>query len=59
MEEHADFVDAFRASFADMSKRYRVEIPLSEIAYVHHMLHVRLADLGKRTDIAGLILEDE
>lgn len=59
VEEHADFVDAFRASFADMSKRYRVEIPLSEIAYVHHMLHVRLADLGKRTDIAGLILEDE
>ena len=58
-KEHPGFVDAFRMAFVDMSKRYRVEIPLSEIAYVHHMLHVRLVDLGKRSDIAGLILEDE
>lgn len=56
---HGDFIAAFRSAFAEMSKRYRVEIPLSEIAYVHHMLHVRLADLGKRADIAELVLEDE
>ena len=42
-----------------MTQRYRVEIPISEIAYVHHMLHVPVADTSKAARIAGMILEDE
>lgn len=57
--EHADFIEWFREAFIDMTRRYRVEIPVSEIAYVHHMLHVKLADAKGRASIAGMILEDE
>lgn len=32
--DHQDFIDAFRTSFADISSRYKVEIPIAEIAYV-------------------------
>ena len=35
VREHADFVTNFRESFADICRRYRVEVPVSEIAYVH------------------------
>ncbi len=57
--EHADFIGWFREAFSDMTRRYRVEIPVSEIAYVHHMLHVKPADAKARLSIAGMILEDE
>ncbi len=33
--EHADFVSRFRESFAGICRRYRVEVPVSEIAYVY------------------------
>ncbi len=57
--EEADFIRCFREAFIDMSTRYRVEIPISEVAYVHHMLRVPVADTGKTTRISGMILEDE
>lgn len=57
--DHADFIENFREAFIDMTRRYRVEIPVSEIAYVHHMLHVSMADAQKKVEIAGMILEDE
>ena len=57
--EHGDFIRHFREAFVDMTQRYRVEIPISEIAYVHHMLHVPVADTSKAARIAGMILEDE
>lgn len=57
--EHGDFVRWFREAFADMCNRYRVEIPVSEIAYVHHMLHVAMAEPGNKTVFANIILEDE
>lgn len=57
--EHGDFVRWFREAFSDMSSRYRVEIPISEIAYVHHMLHVTMAEPGAKTVFADIILEDE
>lgn len=59
MAHHADFVAWFREAFADMSRRYRVEIPASEVAYVYHMLHVPAAESGHATSVAHLILEDE
>ena len=57
--DHADFIEWFREAFVDMTRRYRVEIPVSEISYVHHMLHVKMADAKGRATIAGMILEDE
>lgn len=57
--DHADFVEWFREAFIDMTRRYHVEIPVSEISYVHHMLHVKLGDAKERATIAGMILEDE
>ena len=35
VREHAEFVAQFRESFADICRRYRVEVPVSEIAYVY------------------------
>lgn len=57
--ERAEFVRCFREAFADMARRYRVEIPVSEISYVHHMLHVPAAKGAKAATIGGVILEDE
>lgn len=57
--EHNDFIDCFRKAFEDMSRRYRVKIPDSEIAYVHHMLNVEIADRHGRTNVMNVILEDE
>ncbi len=57
--DHADFIGWFREAFVDMTRRYRVEIPVSEISYVHHMLHVKMGDAKDRATIAGMILEDE
>lgn len=57
--EHGDFVRWFRGAFSDMCERYRVEIPISEIAYVHHMLHVAIAEPNSKTVFTDIILEDE
>lgn len=57
--DHVDFIEWFREAFVDMTRRYRVEIPVSEISYVHHMLHVKMGDAKGRATIAGMILEDE
>lgn len=35
VREHAGFVTQFRESFSDICRRYRVEVPVSEIAYVY------------------------
>lgn len=37
-KEHADFVLWFRESFHDLAQRYRVDIPVSEIAYVYDFM---------------------
>ena len=57
--ENGEFIKWFRKAFEDMSRRYRVEIPESEIAYVHHMLHVTMADRRERVSVMNVILEDE
>lgn len=38
VEEHADYVLWFRESFHDLAQRYRVDIPVSEIAYVYDFM---------------------
>jgi len=57
--ENEDFIRWFRLSFGDMCRRYKVEIPVSEVAYVHHMLNVDMADRGETIRTGGKTLEDE
>lgn len=57
--KHADFIGWFRQSFDDMCHKYKVGIPLSEIAYVYHMLQNVPAEQDHNADIADAILEDE
>ena len=45
-EERADFIESFRQSFSSISTRYRVEVPVSEIAYV--FVHKRERRPGAR-----------
>lgn len=33
--DHADFIEAFRKSFADISAHYHVDVPITEIAYAY------------------------
>lgn len=55
--DHADFIRCFRAAFDDMSRRYRVTIPVSEIGYVHHMLREPCGNATATATIA--LMEDE
>ena len=57
--ENEEFIRWFRASFSDMCKRYKVEIPVSEVAYVHHMLNVDMADRDEKPGTPERRLEDE
>lgn len=57
--DHHDFIDWFRQAFDEMCRRYRVEIPVTEIAYVHHMLMMPQEKAGYKNSIASLVLEDE
>lgn len=41
--EHASFIEAFRQSFADISAHYRVEVPVTEIAYAYDYVNSRHA----------------
>lgn len=59
VRDYGEFIDWFRKAFDGMSRRYRVEIPVSEIAYVHHMLHVRMAEKDERARVMNVILDDE
>lgn len=57
--DHADFIWAFREAFVGMTERYHTKIPVSEIGYIYHMLHVPESGRGNATPFADVILEDE
>lgn len=57
VREHADFVTQFRESFADICRRYRVEVPVSEIAYVH--AYIQEMSSAQATPVGGDAGEDE
>ena len=50
--EHADFIEAFRRSFAGISTHYRVEVPVTEIAYAYDYISSRHAP-RKRVNSEG------
>lgn len=37
--EHADFIEAFRKSFSEISEHYNVEVPVTEIAYAFDYIY--------------------
>lgn len=43
---HGDFIEAFRSSFADIAAHYRVEVPVTEIAYVFDYISSKSAARG-------------
>ncbi|WP_273382444.1 sigma 54-interacting transcriptional regulator [Enorma phocaeensis] len=45
--DHADFIEAFRESFADISAHYHVEVPVAEIVYAYDYIYPQHA-LRKR-----------
>lgn len=55
---HPDFIAWFRDAFSEMCQRYRVEIPVSEIAYVHKMLESD-GSAGESATNGRTSLEDE
>lgn len=58
-EEHTDFIDSFRQSFSSISTRYRVEVPVSEIAYVFDYISVSAAPAREERLGSPSLLLDE
>lgn len=58
-QKNHEFIDWFYTAFHDMCRRYKVEIPVSEIAYVHHMLTLDTLEHGDVTCELEVTLEDE
>lgn len=58
--EHASFIDAFRTSFADISDHYRVEVPVTEIAYVFDYINSKSVTRERpSSNLRGGALPDE
>lgn len=58
-EERADFIESFRQSFSSISTRYRVEVPVSEIAYVFDYISVSAAPAREeRLGSSDLLLDE-
>lgn len=58
-EEHIDFIESFRQSFSSISTRYRVEVPVSEIAYVFDYISVSAAPAREERLGSSSLLFDE
>ncbi len=58
VRSNSEFIAWFRAAFSEMCQRYRVEVPVSEIAYVHKMLEAD-GSIGESTRNGRVSLEDE
>lgn len=58
-EEHIDFIESFRQSFSSISTRYRVEVPVSEIAYVFDYISVSAAPAREERLGSSSLLLDE
>ena len=58
-EERADFIESFRQSFSSISTCYRVEVPVSEIAYVFDYISVSAAPAREeRLGSSDLLLDE-
>lgn len=55
-QRHAEFIQCFRESFSDICRRYRIEVPVSEIAYAH--AYIRGLSSTQAAD-GGDAVEDE
>lgn len=57
VERHQDFIGAFQKSFQDISVRYNIEVPESEIAYVYD--YIRAPRFRQQAETSALAGEDE
>ena len=54
-----DFIESFRQSFSSISTRYRVEVPVSEIAYVFDYISVSASPAREeRLGSSDLLLDE-
>ena len=54
IEKNRVFIDAFRASFSDISTRYHVEVPVAEVAYVFDYITSRRVARKRAIDMNEL-----
>lgn len=57
---HADFLSAFRKSFSAIAQRYKVEVPIGEVAYVYDYIKATLESARtNRTPRGGEAMDNE
>lgn len=42
---HRQFIDYIERSFSVIADVYKIELPVSEIAYIYDIIHLRINDL--------------
>lgn len=55
LSSHADFVEAFRESFRDISTHYHVEVPVAEIVYAYDYIYPEHALRKRATSSDGSV----
>ena len=56
--DHSDFITAFRRSFQDISRHYRVEVPTTEIAYVFDYITSKSATREHPSNQAAALVDE-
>lgn len=56
--DHSDFITAFRRSFQDISRHYRVEVPTTEIAYVFDYITSKSATRERSSNQAAALVDE-
>ena len=56
--DHSDFITAFRRSFQDISRHYRVEVPTTEIAYVFDYITSKSATRERPSNQAAALVDE-
>ena len=58
-QKHADFIRQVRDSFQDISRHYRVALPVSEIAYIYDYMHLNSKNKLSGQAESPAVREDE
>ena len=58
-QKHADFIRQVRDSFQDISRHYRVTLPVSEIAYIYDYMHLNSKNKLSGQAESPAVREDE
>ena len=58
-QKHAEFIRQVRDSFQDISRHYRVALPVSEIAYIYDYMHLNSKNKLSGQAESPAVREDE